>query len=390
MKRVFLRKKISSRIAEGHPWVYANEVGDEPDGYSIGEIVSVFSYNGSFVGKGYINPNSVIKIRFLTQSANEEINIFYFKTKIEQAYFLRKKLGSTQMCRIVFSESDDLPGLILDKYNDIFVFQTLTRGIELWKEVLVNAIQEVFETEKIYERNDSSSRRIEDLVLLKGFSKTEFPTLLTINTDKFQFLLDVKQSPKTGFFWEQISISKALISFVKNKTMLDLFCATGYNSITALANGAKEVTGIDRDTHALHLAKGNSELNGFDKIHYLLEGNVFDLLKSNQIKNKHYDIIVLDPPSLAKSKANLTQALSGYKELNLRSMQLLSSGGILISTCSSYLISEELLFEMYRACALDCKKKIKLLARIHQPSDHPILLNLPSSDYFKAYIFELE
>lgn len=390
MKRVFLRKKISSRIADGHPWVFANEVGDEPDGYSAGSIVSVFSYNGSFVGKGYINPDSIIKIRFLSYNEEEEINTLFFKNKIEKAFLLRKKLGNTDLGRIVFSESDSLPGFLLDKYGEIFVFQTLTLGMELLKDSIITAIQEVFKTDKIFERNDNSSRKLEGLDIAKGFSKSLFSTLLTLNIDDIKFKIDIENSPKTGFFWEQKSIESALRPFVKGKTVLDLFCATGYNSIQSLTKGAIKVIGIDQDAHAINLAKRNALLNRFNEKCDFIEGNVFDLIKSSKIKNINYDVVVLDPPSLAKSKANIQQALLGYKELNLRAIQLLNSGGILISSCSSYLISEEMLFNLYRNCAKDAKKKLKLIAKINQPSDHPILLDLPSSYYFKGYIFEIE
>lgn len=390
MKRVFLRKKISNRIAEGHPWVFANEVGDEPDGYSAGSIVSVFSYNGSFVGKGYANPNSVIKIRFLSQREDEVIDTNFFKNKIEKAFLLRKRLGCTEFCSVIFSESDGLPGLILDKYGDVFVFQTLTLGIDLWKEQIINAVQEIFNSDKIFERNDNSSRKMEGLALVKGFARTTFPTLLTLKSGAIQFQIDIEKSPKTGFYWEQKNIELALRTFVKDKIVLDLFCASGYNSVHAIAHGAAQVVGIDQDAYALTLAESNAFINGFKEQCNFIEGNVFDLLKSPEIKKTSFDVVILDPPSLAKSKANIPQALSGYKELNLRAMQLLSSGGILISTCSTHLISEALLFELFSACARDCKKKIKLISRIHQPSDHPILLDLPSTDYFKGYIFEIE
>jgi len=389
LKRVFLRKKITSRIADGHPWVFANEIGDEPDQYAAGDIVSVFSYNGSFVGKGYVNPASIIKIRFLSRNEEEEIDFTYFKEKIQNAFALRQKMGDITNCRVVYSESDYLPGLIIDKFGDVLVFQTLTLGMELCKSSVISAIQAVFNTDKIFERNDNSVRKIENLPILKGFSAQAFPTLFFLENTSLQFTIDIENSPKTGFYWEQKSIEQAIRPFIKNASVLDLFCASGWCSLHALLYGAKKVIGIDQDTHAITLAKSNAELNNFSDKSEFIKGNVFDLLKSNTLKQTKFDVIILDPPSLAKSKAKIPQALLGYRELNLRAMKLLNTGGILISTCSSFLISEEMMIALFQDCAKDCGKKLRLIGKINQPADHPILWNLPSCNYFKGYVIEI-
>lgn len=350
----------------------------------------VFSSNGSFVGKGAINPDSKIRIRLFTRDREEEINEVFFNQKMAEAWLFRQKIGKEINCRLVFSEADSLPGLIIDKFDNVFVFQTLSLGIDLWKPSIIKALKTIFKAEKIYERNDTPSRALENLPSIKGCCEKDFDTIIPFNYQGIKFNIDLENNPKTGFYWEQLPILKAALPFFKGAKVLDLFCAGGWLSIHAAKNGATEVLGIDHDTHAIQMAESHATLNQVNsKYHFQLK-NVFDALNEEELKKQSFDIIILDPPALIKSKTKMEQAISAYAELNFRSMKIIKSGGILISTCSSYLISEEKMIAIFQECAKSAGKNIRLLQKINQPMDHPILWNIASTNYFKGFVLEIK
>lgn len=390
MSNVFLRKKISSRIIDGHPWIYSNEIGEIEGVYAPGDIVNVFSSNGSFVGKGYINPKSQIKVRLLTRDVDDVIDLDFFKQKIVRAWHYRQQLGYSDNCRIVYGESDEIPGLIIDKVNDYIIFQTLTLGIDLWKSAIIEIIDELFSPKGIYERNDVIVREFEGLPSIKGCVKGECANQILLKHDDLQFIVDLENGQKTGFFLDHQDNWPHIHRVVKDAEVLDAFSYTGTFAINAAKYGAKKVIGLDICADAIALAKRNATLNHANDICEFFELNAFDILKNWHKENKFFDTIILDPPVLTKSRLNLDKAINGYREINLRAMKLLRSGGFLITTCSSNLISKEQFQEIIGNAAKDAKKRIKQISYLSQSADHPILWNVPEMEYMKFVIIAVE
>jgi len=389
MAKVFLRKKISNRIADGHPWIFGNEIGDEVGDYQPGDIVEVFSSTGSFVGKGYINPASQIKIRLLTRDINETIDEHFFQQKIEKAWQYRQKLGYRENCRLVFGESDDLPALIIDKFNDYFVVQTLALGIDLWKPAIVKALQSIFSPKGIYERNDVPVRELEGMSTIKGFLSQEFDTRILIQEHGLQFQVDLVEGMKTGYFLDQQDNRQAIAPMVKDAEVLDAFCYTGTFGVHAAKYGAKSVLGLDIADAAIQLAQNNARLNGFENICRFEQLNAFDVLKQWVKEGRRYDSVILDPPAFTKSKENINKAITGYKEINLRAMKLLRPGGFLITSSCTHLINPQLFLQIIDMAAKDAKRRICQVSWQTQSADHPILWNIPHSQYLKFLIVEV-
>ena len=390
MANVFLRKKINNRIIDGHPWIYSNEIGEIEGVYQPGDIVSVFSSNGSFVGKGYINPKSQIKIRLLTRDQDEVIDKAFFTERIKKAYHYRQQLGYKDNCRIVYGESDDLPGLIIDKVNDYVIFQTLTLGIDLWKNTIIEIIDKLFSPVGIYERNDVIVREFEGLPFIKGCVKGNCGDKILLKHDDLQFIVDLEKGQKTGFFLDHQDNWPHIHRVVKDAEVLDAFCYTGTFAINAAKYGAKKVIGLDICADAIALAKDNAALNNAQEICEFYELNAFDILKNWHKEQKYFDTIILDPPVLTKSRLNLDKAINGYREINLRAMKLFRKGGFLITTCSSNLISKEQFQEIIGNAAKDAKKRIKQISYLSQSADHPILWNVPEMEYMKFVIIAVE
>lgn len=388
MAKVFLRKKISTRIAEGHPWIFHNEIGDIQGSFSAGDILDIYSYNGSFVGKGFFNPHSKIRVR-LCSRRNENIDQRWIKEKIQDAWSYRQQLGKSVNVRVVFAESDFLPGLIIDKYDDVLVFQTHCLGMDILKEWIIESIVQIFNTRKIYERNDHHVRLLENLDLKKGFVFEPFPTTVSFQNQWIQFQIDIANSPRTGFFWEQLLLQEIANLFVKDAHILDAFCATGWNSMMAAYGGAQKVIGLDYDEKSIQIAQENARINSLQNICTFLNANVFDVLKAKVNSSEKFDLILLDPPSFLKNKSKLESALKAYKELFLNSFKLLKHGGYLISACSSHLITEQQMLQLFQSAAHDCKKTITCLHIRNAPNDHPILIPLESSDYYRIYLLRV-
>jgi 23S rRNA (cytosine1962-C5)-methyltransferase len=389
MSKIFLRKKISSRIAAGHPWIYENETGDEEGLYQPGDLVSVFSSNGSFIGKGYINPKSKIKVRLLTEDADEIIDETFFFNRIRDAWTMRQKAGHSGNARIVYGEADQLAGLIIDKLGHFLVLQTLTLGMDLQKAEVVHALHALFPDHLIYERNDAGVRLLEGMTLEKGFLIGGGATSIQLKHTGLTLWTDIENGPRTGHYWEQFWIAEKLVSYVEGAEVLDVFCTTGCCGIVASKYGAAKVTGIDENEKFLELAAKNAGLNNVEKIFSFLQGNAFDLLRSLSAAKKEFDLIILDPPSLAKAKDQLPKALNGYHELHLRALKLLRANGFLFTCCSAYLITEDILCGIIQKAAADCGRRWRIIEKIDQAADHPVLWNLPSGNYFKGFIIQV-
>ncbi|WP_129021482.1 MULTISPECIES: class I SAM-dependent rRNA methyltransferase [Edaphocola] len=388
MAKIFLNKKISSRIADGHPWIFNNEIGDEVGAYESGDIVDVFSSNGSFVGKGYINPLSQIKVRLLTRK-QEEINDEFFLHKIQKAWAYRQRLGYIENCRLIFGEADDLPALIIDKFNDYFVIQTMSLGIERWKGAIVKALNTIFKPKGIYERNDVPVRELEGMEQVKGFLSDPFDTNIIINENGLKFHVDIVNGQKTGYFLDQQDNRRAIAPVVKDADVLEAFCYTGTFANHAARYGAKSVLGLDISDKAIDTARRNAELNGFSDICSFECVNAFDVLKKWVKEGRRFDTVMLDPPAFTKSRANIQKAVTGYKEINLRGMKLLKPGGFLVTASCTNLVPPDMFLKTIEAAAKDAKKQIRQVTWQTQAADHPIVWNVPNTQYLKFLIVEV-
>jgi 23S rRNA (cytosine1962-C5)-methyltransferase len=388
MTKVYLNRKITQRIALGHPWIYNNEVDRIAGPVQQGDIVEVYFFDGQLAGRGYINPESQIIIRLLTRK-REDITAAFFHQKIQAAWDYRKHLGYTENCRLVFGEADGLPALIIDKLNDYFVMQTLSFGIEVWKDAIVAALTSIFNPKGIYERNDVPVRELEGLAQQKGFLTDPFPTEIIITENDLQFYVNIETGQKTGYFLDQQDNRRAIQHIVKGADVLGAFTYTGTFEIHAAHYGAKSVLGIDISESAVEQANKNAALNKLDHIVKFEAMNAFDVLKNWGKQGKKYDVVMLDPPAFTKSRNNIDKAVTGYKEINLRGMQLLRNGGFLVSSSCTNLVSPELFLETIEMAAHDAKKRIRQVTYQSQSSDHPIIWGMENTHYLKFLIVEV-
>jgi 23S rRNA (cytosine1962-C5)-methyltransferase len=388
MTKVYLNRKINQRIALGHPWIYNNEVDRIAGTLAPGDIVEVYFFDGQLAGRGYINPASQIIIRLLTRK-REEITAGFFHQKIQEAWNYRKHLGYTENCRLVFGEADGLPALIIDKFNDYFVIQTLSLGIEIWKEAIVNSLKTIFNPKGIYERNDVPVRELEGLTQIKGFLTDPFPTEIIIKENDLQFYVNIETGQKTGYFLDQQDNRRAIQNIVKGADVLGAFTYTGTFEIHAAHYGAKSVLGIDISESAVAQANKNAALNKLDHIVKFEAMNAFDVLKNWGKQGKKYDVVMLDPPAFTKSRNNIDKAITGYKEINLRGMQLIKNGGFLVTSSCTNLVSPELFLETIEMAAHDAKKRIRQVTYQSQSSDHPIIWGMENTHYLKFLIVEV-
>jgi 23S rRNA (cytosine1962-C5)-methyltransferase len=388
MTKVYLNKRITQRIAMGHPWIYNNEVDRIAGPIEPGDIVEVYFFDGQLAGRGYINPASQIIIRLLTRK-REEIDPLFFHKKIEEAWAYRQQLGYVENCRLVFGEADGLPALIIDKFNDYFVIQTLSLGIEKWKPSIVEAIQTIFKPKGIYERNDVPVRELEGLVQIKDFLTDPFPTEIIINENGLQFYVNIETGQKTGYFLDQQDNRKAIQHIVKGADVLGAFTYTGTFEIHAAHYGAKSVLGIDISENAVAQANKNAVLNKLDHIVKFETMNAFDVLKKWGKEGRKFDVVMLDPPAFTKSRNSIDKAVTGYKEINLRGMQMINNGGFLVTSSCTNLVSPELFLDTINMAARDAKKRIRQVTYQTQSSDHPIIWGMENTHYLKFLIVEV-
>ena len=390
MKRVYLKKKISNRVANGHPWIFANEVQKTDDGVNAGDIVEVYFDNGKFAGKGYINPKSQILVRLLTRDKNVEINEQFFIDKVRECWSYRKKTGYIENCRLVFGEADELPQLIIDKFNDYFVIQTLALGIDAWKPAFVKAINQVFEPKGIYERNDVPVRELEGLSQQKGFLSAPIDTKIVINENRLQFNVDLENGQKTGYFLDQQDNRRAIRDIVKDAEVLGAFTYTGTFEIHAAHYGARSVLGIDISENAIRQAIQNAKLNQLQNVVRFETANAFDVLKQWSKEGKAYDVVMLDPPAFTKSRETIQKAITGYKEINLRGMKLIRPGGFLVTSSCTNLVSPELFLQIIDMAAKDARRKIRQVVFQTQSADHPIIRAIENTRYLKFLIVQVQ
>jgi 23S rRNA (cytosine1962-C5)-methyltransferase len=386
---VILKKKIGLRIEQGHPWIFGNEIAETEETVKPGDIVTVFNADRKFIGKGFINPQSQIAIRLLTRKANEEIDAAFIARRIEAAWAYRKKLGYTTNCRLVFGESDGLPALIIDKFGEFFVIQTLALGMDRWKPAIVDCLKDLFKTNKIYERNDVPVRELEGLTQQKGFLSEPFDPKIMIQENGLRFEVDLENGQKTGYFLDQQDNRRALQHLVEGAEVLGAFCYTGSFEVHAGFYGARTVLGLDISENAVAQAKRNAELNNLGQRVRFEAVNAFDVLKKWSRESKKYDVVMLDPPAFTKSREHIGKAVSGYKEINLRGMKLLRSGGFLVTSSCTNLVSPSLFLDTIKAAAKDAGKKLRQVVYQAQSPDHPICWGMENTHYLKFLIVEV-
>lgn len=388
MIKVYLKKKIAPRIANGHPWIYGNEVDRVAGEPAAGDLVEVRYSDGKFAGIGYINPKSQILIRLLTRRP-ETVDGNFFLRRIQAAWNYRKKIGYTENCRLVFGEADELPALIIDKFNDYFVLQTLSLGMDKWKPAIVNALNEIFAPRGIYERNDVPVRTLEGLEQQKGFLSAPFDTNIIIRENGLKFHVDLENGQKTGYFLDQQDNRRAIQHIVKDAEVLGAFTYTGTFEIHAAHYGAKSVLGIDISEQAVEQANKNAALNGLEKIAHFEAMNAFDVLKDWGKEGRQYDVVMLDPPAFTKSRDSIGKAVTGYKEINLRGMKLLRNGGFLVTSSCTNLVPPDLFLETIHMAAKDARKKIRQVTFNAQAADHPVIWGMDNTNYLKFLIIEV-
>ena len=394
MKKVILQRGIEQKIKAGYLWIQRNWIDNfkEVEGEEL-IFAPVYSHSGSFLGMAYINPSSFITARIYSRK-EEALTKELIKEKLTQALNYRKKLSiNSNAYKLFFSESDGLPGLIVDYYNGVVVFQILTKGLEAHRNEVVKAIEEVICPEAIVERRDAPGRILEGLetsdpVIHRGAEFIENGKIL-IEEHGIKFEVDLFKGHKTGHYLDQRENRLTVAKLAKNKSVLDCFCNTGGFGIYCAVHGAKEIMGIDISEHMLKLAARNAELNNVEKICTFVKGNVFDELRNLKKRGKKFDMIILDPPSFTKSRKTLKNALKGYKDINVKAMKLLNRGGILVTASCSHHVTLDIFMEVIKDALKDARRRARIMEIRYQAPDHPIIPEMPETLYLKLLILEI-
>jgi 23S rRNA (cytosine1962-C5)-methyltransferase len=376
-----------SRLFHGHDWVYSTEIlksfGEPQDG----EIVSLKDGRDRMLGSAIFNSRSqIVARRFSRQRQDLDLDFFQRRITMARDYRLRHGIPAN-LGRQIWSESDGLPGVVVDRYGDDLVLQTLTLAMDKRKNLIVEALKSVYNPRSIVERNDAPIRRAEGMDLLTGMLHGENPGPQTIRFDGLSFEVDLLQGQKTGFYLDQLSNYRAVAEQAKDRTILDCFTNQGAFALACAKAGAKEVTAVDISAEAIALVERNAKANQLNV--NAMEANVFDLLKEYETAGKTYDMVILDPPSFTKSKGRVNDALRGYKEIHLRALKLLKPDGILATFCCSYHVSREVFIDVINEAAVDARKTLRQIGVFSQGLDHPIISTIPETEYLKGYMYEL-
>lgn len=379
--------KPRSRIFQGHDWIYSSEVQKTFGEPEPGEVITLKDFKDRPMGAAIYNPNSQIIARRFSHRA-QKIDVDFLVRRLERALLVRQG-GEFQsdICRLVWSESDGLPGVILDRFGDVFVLQTTTLAFDLRKDLLRDAICQVFSPRAIILRNDTPMRTAEGLESETAILFGEDPGPIEVTVEGITFELDLANAQKTGLYLDITSAYPRVARLAQGKTVLDMFCNQGGFALACSKAGASAVTAVDISEKATAAAARNAELNGLN-INFET-ANAFDSLRLREKAGEKYDLVILDPPSFTRNKKMLTQAMKGYKEIHLRAIRLLNPGGHLATFCCSHHATRELFLESIRSAANDAKKTLRLVESHTQRPDHPILAHLPETEYLKGFTFEL-
>ena len=389
-------------VEQGHPWIYEGEVIREEGDCENGALADAVSEKGKYLGTGFVSRQSKIRLRLLSHNANDRFDEAFWRRRVQYAWDYRKTVmgGDISCCRLIFGEADGFPGLTVDRFSDILVTQTLSMGMEKIKDMIFPLLVNVLradgqEIRGIYERNDVAIRELEGLAQNKGWyplpGETHSDSTVTeICENGVFYRVDVENGQKTGFFLDQKYNRLAIAKLAKGKRVLDCFTHTGSFALNAAMGGAEHVTAVDISASAIEMAKANAERNGLtDRMDFVV-ADVFDLLPELAAKGKApYDFIILDPPAFTKSRKTVGSAQRGYKEINLRALRLLPRGGYFATASCSHFMPSELFVKMLRSAALDAGVELRQIEARQQVPDHPILWNVPETDYLKFYIFQV-
>ena len=391
---VTLKKGEGRLLKSGGMWVFDNEIASAMGSFLNGDVVLVRDFDGYPMGKGFINTNSKITVRLLTRDENQKIDEKFLEMRVRDAWEYRKKVTDTSSCRLIFGEADFLPGLVVDKFADVLVVQSLALGIDRFKlqilELLKNILAEDgIQIRGVYERSDAKVRRQEGMELYKGFIGEEFSTLVEIEENGVKYQVDVRDGQKTGFFLDQKYNRLAIQKLCKNARVLDCFTHTGSFALNAGIAGASEVTGVDASQLAVDQAAANAKLNGLDGTVKFICEDVFELLPELEERGEKYDVVILDPPAFTKSRNSVKNAVKGYREINLRAMRLVKDGGFLATCSCSHFMTYELFTKTIGQAARSAHKRLRQVEYRTQAPDHPILWAADESYYLKFYIFQV-
>ena len=391
---VTLKKGEGRMLKSGGAWIFDNEIDSVLGEFDDGDIVLVHDFDGYPMGRGFINRHSKIRVRMLTRNIDQEIDEEFFRMRLKDAWEYRKKTVDTSSCRIVFGEADFLPGMVIDKFSDVLVFQALALGIDRYKELLIELLREILLEDGIrirgvYERSDAKEREKEGLKKVKGFLGEEFDTNVEIVENGVRYIVDVKDGQKTGFFLDQKYNRLAIQKLCKNAKVLDCFTHTGSFALNAGIAGAESVLGVDASDLAVNQARENADLNGLPDRVKFISRDVFELLPELEKQGEKYDVVILDPPAFTKSRSSIKNAVKGYREINLRGMKLVKDGGFLATCSCSHFMDYELFTKTIAQAAKNVHVRLRQVEFRTQSPDHPILWAADESYYLKFYIFQV-
>ena len=400
--KIIITPKGEAALTGGHPWVYEGEVTAVDGAVEDGGLVDVVSRRGSWLGCGFYNSRSKIRVRLVSRNANDDFSDAFWERRIRYAWEYRKTvMGETdsRCCRVIFGEADLFPGLTVDRFESVLVTQTLSLGMERIKHRLFPLLAKVLREDGqdirgIYERNDVAIRELEGMEQGKGWYPLpgETPpsqTTVDIVENDIRYTVDFENGQKTGFFLDQKYNRLAVSRLAKGRTVLDCFTHTGSFALNAARGGAAHVTAVDVSEFAVQCAAENARRNGLDGVMDCMAANVFDLLPQLEKQPRKYDFIILDPPAFTKSRKTVASAMTGYKEINYRAMKLLPRGGYLATCSCSHFATEELFIKMLRGAARDAGVQLRQIEARQQCADHPILWGVEETNYLKFFIFQV-
>ncbi len=389
-----LKKGEGRSLKAGGPWIYDNEVASILGSFENGDMVMVHDFDGYPLGRGFINTNSKIRIRMMTRRSEQEIDEGFLRKRVRDAWEYRKKTVDTGSCRVIFGEADFLPGLVVDKFSDILVVQSLALGIDRLKGKILELLKEEMAQDGVvirgvFERSDAKVRRQEGMELVKGFMGEPFDTKVEICENGVKYLVDVEDGQKTGFFLDQKYNRLAIQRLCKGAKVLDCFTHTGSFALNAGIAGAKSVLGVDASELAVEQARENAALNGLSETVKFVCEDVFELLPRLEEEGEKFDVVILDPPAFTKSRNSVKNAVKGYREINLRAMKLVKDGGFLATCSCSHFMSYEMFTQTIGQAARNVHKRLRQVEYRTQAADHPILWAAEESYYLKFYIFQV-
>ena len=392
---VTLKKGAGRTLKQGGPWIYDNEVESIMGNFTDGDIVLVHDFDGYPLGRGFINRNSKLTVRMMTRDRDTEVDESFLRMRVKNAWEYRKKvMDDAASCRVIFGEADFLPGLVVDKFADVLVVESLALGIDRFKVKIVDILKELMEADGIhirgvYERSDAKVREQEGMERIKGFIGDPFDTKVEIVENGVRYYVDVKDGQKTGFFLDQKYNRRAAAKLCKGARVLDCFTHTGSFALNAGLAGAEHVLGVDASELGVAQARENAALNGLsDRVEFICE-DVFELLPRLEKQGEKFDVVILDPPAFTKSRSSIKKAVKGYREINLRGMKLVKDGGYLATCSCSHFMDPELFTKTIGQAAQNVHKRLRQVEFRTQAPDHPILWGAGDSYYLKFYIFQV-